>query len=176
MTIKSFSSRIYANDLTAQGIVELSKRPWFKNLEFDIYGNGPLFEEVNRPLKKFSNVHLHQQFLNQAEIAAIHKRHGVYIGTTRADTQGVSRCEAMSSGLVPIANTCTAIPEFMDDDCGILIPAESYVELADAIERLYNDPELFLRLSENAAKRVRRQCSKEATIDKELALITTDRQ
>lgn len=77
----------------------------------------------------------------------------------------------MSSGLVAIANNCTAIPEFMDDNCGILIPPESYVELADAIERLYSDPAFFQRLSENAAKRIRSQTSKEFTIDKEIALI-----
>ena len=87
------------------------------------------------------------------------------------DTQGVSRGEAMSSGLVPIASNCTAIPEFVDEKCGILIPPESYVELADAIEKLYNDPDLFMKLSEGAAKRVRSQCSKEHTIDKELKLI-----
>ena len=81
----------------------------------------------------------------------------------------------MSSGLVAIANNCSAIPEFMDDTCGILIPEESYVELADAIEGLYNDPALFQRLSENAAKRVRSQTSKEFTIDKEVALIRQNR-
>ena len=45
------------------------------------------------------------------------------------------------------------------------------MELADAIERLYNDPAIFQRLSENAAKRVRSQTSKEFTINKEVALI-----
>ena len=45
------------------------------------------------------------------------------------------------------------------------------MELADAIERLYSDPALFQQLSENAAKRVRSQTSKEFTIDKEIALI-----
>ncbi len=171
LTIKSFSSAVYANDLTMKGILELSKRPCFGDLEIDIYGDGNLFDKVNQPLKKFPNVHLHKTFLTAKEIAKIHKTHGVYIATTRSDTQGVSRDEAMSSGLVPIVSNCTAIPEFVDDTCGILIPAESYVEIADAIERLYNDPELFLGLSESAAKRVRNQTSKEFTIDKEIALI-----
>lgn len=171
LTIKSFASRVYANDLTAAGILELAKRPCFSELEFDIYGDGPLFEEVNAPLRQFPNVHLHQRFLSQGEIAALHKTHGIFLASTRADSQGVSRCEAMSSGLVPIAHSCSAVPEFVDDTCGILIPPERYVELADAVEQLYNDPELFLRLSENAARRVRSQCARENTIDRELALI-----
>ena len=171
VTIKSFSSRVYANDLTVNGILELAKRPCFQELDFDIYGRGELFEELTAPLQKYKNVHLYERFLTSDEIASIHKTHGIYIGTTRSDTQGVSRSEAMSSGLVAIANNCTAIPEFMDDNCGILIPPESYVELADAIERLYSDPAFFQRLSENAAKRIRSQTSKEFTIDKEIALI-----
>ena len=171
MTLKSFSSRVYANDLTTKGIMELSKRPCFKDMEFDIYGQGELFDEINKPLRKFANVHLYKTFLRQEEIQRLHEAHGVYIGTMRSDTQGVSRGEAMSSGLVPIASSVAAIPEFMDDNCGILIPPESYVELADALERLYDDPALFERLSENAAKRVRAQCAREYTIDRELALM-----
>ncbi len=171
LTIKSFYSLTYANDLTAKGIVELSKRACFKNLDFEIYGRGERFDEDNAPLKKFKNVHLHNTFLTQNEIAEAHKRAGLFIATTRMDTQGVSRGEAMSSGLVPIANNCSAIPEFVDENCGILIPPESNVELADAIENLYNNPDLFMKLSEGAAKRVRSQCSKEHTIDKELKLI-----
>lgn len=171
VTIKAFSSRVYANDLTVNGILELAKRPCFSDLDFDIYGRGPLFGELTKPLQQFQNVHLHETFLTSDEIAAIHKTHGIYIGTTRSDTQGVSRSEAMSSGLVAIANNCTAIPEFMDDTCGILIPPESYVELADAIERLYHDPDLFEKLSEQAAKRIRSQTSKTYTIDKEIVLI-----
>lgn len=175
VTIKPFTSKKYANDLTTQGLIELSKRPCFKDLDIDIYGQGEDFDTDNKPLKAFSNVHLHQVFLRQDEIAKVHKDHGVFIATTRWDSQGVSRDEAMSSGLVVVAHNCTAIPEFMDENCGLLIPAESYVELADAIETLYNDPALFLRLSENAAKRVRNQTSRVFTIDKEIALIESAR-
>lgn len=171
VTIKPFSGKKYANDLTTQGLLELSKHPCFKDLDIDIYGRGEDFDAENKPLKNFPNIHLHEVFLRQDEIAKVHKDHGVFIATTRWDSQGVSRDEAMSSGLVVVTHNCTAIPEFVDESCGLLIPAESYVELADAIERLYNDPALFQQLSENAAKRVRSQTSREFTIDKEIALI-----
>lgn len=171
LTIKPFTNPNYANDLTTKGIIELSKRRCFKNITIDIYGDGPNFETDTKELKSFKNVNLHKIFLTQSEISELHKTHGVFIATTRLDSQGVSRDEAMSSGLVPIANNCSAIPEFVDDNCGILIPDEGYIEVADAIEKLYNDPDLFLRLSENAAKRVRSQTSKPYTIDKEIALI-----
>ena len=42
---------------------------------------------------------------------------------------------------------------------------------ADAIERLYHDPELFLRLSEAAAKRVRAQSDAGLIIGREVAVL-----
>ena len=171
LTIKPFSSRKYGNDLTTKAIVALSKRECFSELEFTICGDGASFEKDTAPLKKFKNVHLRKTFMTQREIAALHGENGVFIATTRWDSQGVSRDEAMSSGLVPVTNAVAAIPEFVDDTCGILAPAEDYEAIADGIERLYEDPELFLEMSKNAAARVRRQTSREYTVDRELALI-----
>jgi len=171
LTIKSFSNKNYANDLTAKAIVELSDKPEFADMEFDIYGRGPLFEEETAPLRGFQNVHLHEQFLSHDEIAALHRTHGIYIASTRCDTQGVSRDEAMSSGMVPIANAVTAIPEFVDENCGILVPAEDHHGIAEGILKLYNNPALFEKLSAGAAQRVRSQTSREHTIGREIELI-----
>lgn len=171
LSIKPYASRKYANDITMNAILALSKEPCFKDMEFTLYGSGIRFEEDTAGLKKFKNVHLHEQFLPQYRIAELHREHGILIATTRMDAQGVSRDEAMSSGLVPIASNVTAIPEFVDENCGLLVPGEDPQAVADAIKRLYEDPELFLRLSEGAAKRVRSQTSSEFTIDKELELI-----
>ena len=171
LSIKSFSTRNYANDITSDAIVELSKRPVFKELTFDIYGDGVLFEECTKDIKDFENVNVHQCFMPHDEIARLHKNHGVYIATTRSDTQGVSRDEAMSSGMVAIATAVTAVPEFADDNCAVMVPNDDPKAVADAIEKLYNNPELFLRLSEKAAERVRSQTAKKYTIDNEIRLI-----
>lgn len=171
LSIKPYASRKYANDITMNAIVALSKVPCFKDMEFTLYGSGIRFEEDTAALRKYKNVHLHKQFLSQDKIAELHKGHGVFIATTRMDAQGVSRDEAMSSGLVPIASNVAAIPEFVDENCGILVPGEDPQAVADAIKRLYEDPKLFLRLSEGAAERVRSQTSRPYTIDRELQLI-----
>ena len=171
LSIRPYASNKYANDLTVKCILELSKRDYFDDLEFLLIGNGELFDDVLKPLKKFKNVTLKKTFLRQDEIAKMHKDYGIFITPTRMDAQGVSRDEAMSSGLVPITNAVTAIPEFVDENCGILAPGEDYMSMAEGIERLYKDPEYFSRLSKNAAARVRRQTSKEYTIDKEIELI-----
>jgi glycosyltransferase involved in cell wall biosynthesis len=87
------------------------------------------------------------------------------------DAQGVSRDEAMCSGLVPITSRVAAVPEFVDEQCGFLAPEEDHRAIADAIRLLHADPALFLRLSEAAARRVRSQSGFEQTIQREIALI-----
>lgn len=171
LTIRPFASRKYANDLSVQAIVELSKRPFFTDLEFRIIGDGRLFDDTVAPLRGFSNVHIERGFLTQQEIAALHKDYGVFLSPTRMDAQGVSRDEAMASGLVPITTDVAAIPEFVDAESGFLAPLDDASGLAAAIETLYHDPKRFERMSEAAAARVRRQSGPAQTTDRELALI-----
>lgn len=172
LTIRPYVNLKYANDLTVSAILELSKRPCFKDMEFTIAGDGELFDQTTAPLRKFSNVKLHKGFFTQAEIAQLHKEHGVFLTPTRWDSQGVSRDEAMSSGLVPITTNVAAVPEFVDETCGFLAPPENHIELANAMEKLYNEPELFSQKSNAAASRVRNQSGYDQTISRELELIS----
>lgn len=171
LSIRPYQSNKYANDLSVKAIQALAGEPWFSELEIAMIGNGSLFDTLLAPLEKYPNVHLRKEFLSQNEIAALHKQYGIFLTPTRMDAQGVSRDEAMSSGLVPVTNAVTAVPEFVDEDCGILVPGEDYLAMAEGIKRLYHHPEEFLRMSENAAARVRSQTSKEYTIQKEIELI-----
>lgn len=171
LSIRPFASNKYANDLTVKAIQHLSKDPIFKQLEFTIIGKGELFESTLKPIKKFRNVRVEERFLDQKEISAMHKKYGVFLVPTRMDSQGVSRDEAMSSGLVPITNNLTAIPEFVDNDCGILVDPEDYEGLAEGIKTMFYNPELYSQLSKAAANRVRIQSGKKATIEKELSMI-----
>lgn len=170
LSIRPYASRKYANDLSVAAILELSKRDVFQHLEFHLAGDGDLFETLTAPLKTFANVTLHRGFMSHSEIATLHKDYGVFLTPTRMDSQGVSRDEAMASGLVPVTSDVAAIPEFVDETCGFLAPAEDHMALADAIEKLYRDPALFARLSQAAAERVRAQSGFDQTIVRELAL------
>ena len=112
-----------------------------------------------------------RRFLAQAEIAELHREYGVFLCPTRMDTQGVSRDEAMASGLVPITTRVAAVPEFVDDSCGILVDPDDARQLADAIEYLRDNPGRFLELSAAAAQRVREQSGFDATIEREIELL-----
>ncbi|AOA59208.2 glycosyltransferase family protein [Acinetobacter larvae] len=170
LSIRPFASRKYANDLTVKTIEELAKKPGFNKFDIAIYGDGPLFDEITQPLQKFGNVSLNKTFLNHSQIAALHKEYGVFIVPTRMDSQGVSRDEAMSSGLVPVTTAVTAIPEFVDDECGILVAGEDYTAMANGIYSLTKDYKKYKKLSAHASKRVINQCGFDETIGKELKL------
>lgn len=172
ISLRPYTSAIYANDLTIKAICNLSKKAWFEQLKFTIIGRGPEFKTITQPVKAFQNVHLEETFLRQDEIANIYHQNGVVLIPTRGDTQGVSRDEAMSSGLVPVTNAVAAIPEFTDNTCAILAEENDFVGLAEGIEKLYHDPQLYLQMSRNAAERVRKQSSKAYTIDKEIELFS----
>lgn len=172
LSIRPYASRKYANDLSVKAVLELSKRPFFNRLSFAFYGDGKFFNETLKPLKDFDNVEIHKGFLQQTEIAKLHKEYGVFLCPTRLDSQGVSMCEAMSSGLVPISNNITAIPEFVEHrHSGLLANPEDPIHLADQIENLFFNESLFQRLSRNAAIDIRNKCGEEVVINSELELI-----
>ncbi len=171
LSIRPFASAAYGNDMTVAAIVELSRVPCFRELEFRIIGDGRLFEETVAPLRAFPNVTLEQRFLSQQEIAELHSEYGVFLVPSRMDSQGVSRDEAMASGLVPVTNAVAAIPEFVDGSCAWLAAPEDAHGLAMGILTLYREPERYLAMSAAASEQARRLSGAEATINRELVLI-----
>lgn len=171
LSIRPFSSKTYANDLTVKTILELSKYPEFEKLSFTIVGDGDLFKELTKPIAHFSNVNLQQKFVKQDEIAHLHREHGIFLIPTRMDSQGVSRGEAMSSGLVPVTNKVAAIPEFVDDASGVLVEGEDSTGMANRILELINNPVEFSKLSRATSERAQLQCGFDNTIAKEINMI-----
>ena len=172
LSIRPFASLKYANDQTVGAILELSKRPYFKALSFTICGSGPMFDQTVEPLRQFDNVKLENRFFTQEEIRDLHAEHGIFLSPTRFDSQGVSMCEASSSGLVTISSEIAAVPEFIEHRVsGLLAQPESINDLADLIEELYFDAELFQRLSKQGSLAMLEKCGRKATIGAEVDYI-----
>lgn len=64
--------------------------------------------------------------------------------------------EAASQGLALVATEVAAIPEFVTDDCGVLVPPGDPASLASALQALIRDPAARTRLGSAAQSRVRR--------------------
>jgi glycosyltransferase involved in cell wall biosynthesis len=170
LLIRSFETKKYANDIAIDSILLLSKRKIFKDLTFDLYGKGRYFKKLTDPLKKFSNIKLHNYFISNINIPEVHKKHGIFLCPTRQDAQGVSMCEAMSSGLVTISSNNTAIPEFIEHMfSGIL--TNNPLQIADSIEKLVNDGELFQNLSKNASVGIAKKSGHRFVIESEINIL-----
>ena len=170
LSIRPYSGRTYANDLTVQAILHLSQKPYFEKMTIELCGDGDDYEATTKPLAQFSNVVLTKKFLTHKEIAQKHRNYGIFMTPSRMDTQGVSRDEAMSSGLVPIASNVAAIPEFLSDQEGVICAPEDPNGLAQAIEQLVLDPAAFLRKSRASSARVHSMLNADHTIRVEIEL------
>lgn len=165
----------YAIDVNVRTILELSRRDFFKDLQINIYGTGDHYETLIEPIKNFKNVHLYPEFLNHEEIAKVHKENGIGLFATRYDAQGVSMCEAAMSGLAIVSSQNDAIKEFIPEEDGILADTENYMEYANIIEKIYKEPALFTKLSEDCHNKVYEKCNYDETIQKEIDMIKNEK-
>lgn len=171
LSIRSFANRKYANDITVKAIGMLSRKDYFDRLDILVAGDGPLFERVTAPLKRFANVRVQRRFFTQGEMAALYREYGVFLCPTRMDTQGVSMGEAMTSGMVCVSSDNSAIPEFLPGNAGFRTRGARGV--ADTVDFLVKNAERYAILSENAAAAVRVKCAATDILKQELELISS---
>ncbi|WP_018998492.1 glycosyltransferase family 4 protein [Hirschia maritima] len=170
--VRTFAAHNYSNDISRDVILELSKKPYFNELEFSIFGDGRFFDESVDPLRNFSNVRIERRFLSIEELREQHEKHGLMLVPSRWDSQGLTCGEAMSSGLVVLTNEVAGIPEFVDKKCGIVAPFEDVNTIVEGVDRLYNDDRKFLKMSKAAARRSAKQCGVHSTLDVEISLLS----
>ena len=169
--IRSFARRNYANDLARDAILELSATDRFDAFSFTVIGEGSLFEESVEPLREFSNVTIDRRFVEQDEIPALHRRHGVILAPSRWDSQGLTTQEAMSSGLVAVTTKTAAIPEFLNETTAYLCPEENSSALAAALVDIDAQPDRYLSMSAGASADIQAICGPEATVEREADLL-----
>lgn len=168
-TIKSFASTTYANDITRDVILELSSKPYFNKLNFTIVGRGRLWDSITADLKGFENVTLINRFLDRDEIKEMHDKHGVMLMPSRQDSQGLSTCEGISSGLVAITSFNSGIPEYVDINQNYL--CKTVKGFVDSVEELFFHPDRFVEKSKKANILVKKKCTIEKVAHRELAII-----
>ena len=170
LSIRPFGSGKYANDITRKLITSLSDYKGFSHLDITWFGDGVLFENITKKLPNANNIHLERRMLRQNDIPSFHQANGLFICPTRQDAQGVSMCEAMSSGLVPITLYNTAIPEFLPDNDKL--KCQNTQDMKELIIELLENPKLFLELSVKCSNFIQEKCSYGNTILKEIELFS----
>lgn len=158
----------YALDIDTRVILELSKRPFFEDLTFDIYGDGEMFDVLTAPIKEFKNVNLHKKFLSHEDIQKVHETHGIGLFASRFDTQGVSLCEAASSGCAVVTSNIPVITSYIPKELGVTCEVENYKEYADVIEKMYYDEKYFSHVAKVQNDSINKRFNYTKTIEKEL--------
>ena len=165
------NTKKYAIDIAILTILELSRRPFFYDLNFYLCGEGDFHSQLVEPVRKFSNVHIVKNFLSHEQIKQYHDKCGIGLFPTRNDTQGVSALEAASSGLAVVTSDLEVIHEFFDVSLNTICPVEDIKAYADVIERLYYNPDEFKKISKQMNIYTAEKCGKENTINKEIEYI-----
>lgn len=173
LAIRSFERANYAGDLIVKTLLCLSKAPEFSQMSCHLQGFGVNYDDLISPLKGFSNITFGDLVLSQKEIVELHKTAGIFLCPSRHDTQGVSICEAMASGLVGVSSIEGGIPEILGDRGALLIGERNPEKLANACLSLMRDPEAFKKRSMAGQEHIRKVCGAGETIERELKIINS---
>lgn len=173
LVIRKFDNIIqHSIDQIVMAILELSEREFFNELEFEIYGDGEYYDVLTAPIRRFKNIHFHRRFIPNSLISEVHEKAGILLIPSRHDAHAVAMGEGASSGLVVVGSKVTSNPYFMQQEkFHTLADPEDPVELADIIERMYQNPEEFLTISKKLSEFTRENFCIENTVRKEVGLI-----
>lgn len=171
LIIRPFTSKKYAVDLVIKAIYMLSLEPIFDSLYFTIYGEGPLWASLVSKINSFKNVSLNNYLLDREGMLEAFLKHGILLCPTRQDAQGVTMCEAMSCGLVPVTSRNSGVPEFVMNELNGFTE-NTVIGLIKRIKQLVLQPEVFNQLSYNAAHSIRHKAGIDLIIRNELAIMS----
>ena len=134
--------------------------------ECDVIGSGPLEASIAGRIARAGlgdRVRL-LGVRRQEEVRAALDRAGIFalpsVVTPRGDRDGipVALMEAMARGVPVVSTQVSGIPELVEDGVtGLLAPPADAAALADALQRLLEDPALGARLARGARERVERE-------------------
>jgi glycosyltransferase involved in cell wall biosynthesis len=173
LIVRSFESRKYANDIAVKIVNKLNTMR--SDFTLTIYGQGKHFDEcVSKIVMPKERLSLHKKMLNREELKNCFndKKYSFFICPTRQDAQGVTMCEAMSSGLLVVTNPSTAIPEFVKNDYAII--DNNIEKLAQLIDSNMNDERMYLNKINNAVAYIKENLSRDVLIKRELSLAVAE--
>ncbi|WP_313112369.1 glycosyltransferase family 4 protein [Aequorivita sediminis] len=167
ITIRSLSQKVYDIEKTVEVMEYLPTE-----FTLDIYGKGVYENKYKRLIKKKgldNRVRIISAFFEKAQMNKLFKNYGIFISTTRMDSQGITMMEGMSAGLLVASTDNSSKREFISDgETGIL--AIEAKEIAAKIIEAVENPNNFLRITKNARRRMEEICLEKVTA-KEISVL-----
>jgi colanic acid/amylovoran biosynthesis glycosyltransferase len=143
------------HDITIRGIARL--RQSGRNVRLRIVGSGP---ELNSLQSLAGQLRLEGEVeflgsVSEDEVIAYLRAADAFVLASRFEPLGVAYMEAMALGLPTIGTDAGGVGEIITPERdGLLVPPEDDEQLANAVARLMDDPELRRRLGENARRTI----------------------
>lgn len=166
LAIRPFSRLNYGGDVLEASLSQLARQ----GAEVTLVGFGLGWMDARKRLSGVAGLTLIDGPVPPSRIAELHATHGIFIYPTRHDTQGVSLCEAVASGMVAVTNRGTATEEFVGQGAVWLdtLDPSAFVEAA---LRVHTDPAAFRGVAEAGAARIAQVCGPDETVRKDLAIL-----
>ena len=137
----------------------------------DIVGEGPELDRIKTITSDMENVRLLGR-LPHAEIAELMSSALGFVIPSRYEGNPKVVIEALSAGLPVIATSAQGLNEIVRDGVnGLLVDADAE-SIANAMQRLMDDPELWLKLSQGGRQTAIDNYSRTSVMDREISLLT----
>ncbi|WP_346770608.1 glycosyltransferase family 4 protein [Muriicola jejuensis] len=169
LTIRSLSQKVYNIEQTIDTINLLPEK-----YSLVIYGKGKYKRSYDRRIKALGLQHrikIIEQFLSRIEMLEVFDQFGVFISTTRIDSQGITMMEAMSRGLLVATTKNSSKGEFIENmKSGILGIDEK--ELFEGIIEVTSDLEKYRKITLNGSNQIE-QIELKKTMKKEIEVLSS---
>ncbi|GGE33793.1 hypothetical protein GCM10010832_12440 [Psychroflexus planctonicus] len=151
ISIRPFSAQVYHIEKTIEVMEHLPKK-----YTLSLFGQGKYLKVYKKLIKKkklSKRVKIIEEFLQPKEMLEQYRKHGIFISTTRQDSQGLTILEAMSSGLLGVSTLNTAKPEFITHkETGVL--ANTPEEIALHVKNITTEQIEFNTFTRKASHKI----------------------
>jgi glycosyltransferase involved in cell wall biosynthesis len=122
-------------------------------VRFKIVGGGQLLQKLKQIVTEnnLDNIVELTGRIDSEEMPQIYRQNDVFISASKMEGMSNAMLEAMASGLPIIATRCEGVDELIDEN-GLVIENANAEEIAKAIKKLIDDPQLRNQMSEAARK------------------------
>ena len=150
--------------LTINAVAEAHKTN--KNISLDIYGNGPLKEELNELINKLNASEYIKIYPFSFNLASEFEKHNVFVLSSKFEGFPNTLAEAMMSGLVCLSTPCPTGPSEIITDNSVGILYKNDKALCDNLLSLSKDLNLCRVMGQNARKSVKDRFEDKAVLPK----------
>jgi sugar transferase (PEP-CTERM/EpsH1 system associated) len=141
-----------------------------------IVGDGPLRMQLQQHVIAAGLTDSVELLGERQDIAFLMQQSQVFVMSSLAEGIPMTVLEAMASGLPVVATAVGGLPELIDADHGLLVPASSADALAQAMQHYLEQPELVAQQGKICRQRVCEKFSEPAMVSQYLSLYRSIRR